>query len=193
MDVMSNEQIACLMVDFRNWCLPLQSLIYLPSLVWVLMILQMMKSFPSESNYLVIFLQDTIHTVYYAWAMQQMDVEELGEGAYYPVWKLREIQQLGVQSLIQSRQFNSYLHGLDMFVILGHHRIFREESVTILRVADLWIHISFFFIDIIFPQIFLSAEAFHCCGRLFLHLFFFLPQVAAHYSRKEQVVFLLSE
>lgn len=59
-----------------------------------------MKSFPSESNYLVIFLQDTIHTVYYAWAMQQMDVEELGEGAYYPVWKLREIQQLGVQSLI---------------------------------------------------------------------------------------------
>ncbi|XP_008785775.1 mitochondrial import inner membrane translocase subunit TIM44-2 [Phoenix dactylifera] len=44
--------------------------------------------------------KDTIHTVYYAWAMQQMDVEELGEGAYYPVWKLREMQQLGVQSLI---------------------------------------------------------------------------------------------
>ncbi|XP_010911925.1 mitochondrial import inner membrane translocase subunit TIM44-2 isoform X1 [Elaeis guineensis] len=44
--------------------------------------------------------KDTIHTIYYAWAMQQMDVEELGEGAYYPVWKLREMQQLGVQALI---------------------------------------------------------------------------------------------
>ncbi|XP_043693884.1 mitochondrial import inner membrane translocase subunit TIM44-2-like [Telopea speciosissima] len=44
--------------------------------------------------------KDTIHTVYYAWAMQQMDVEELGEGAFYPVWRLREMQQLGVQALI---------------------------------------------------------------------------------------------
>ncbi|XP_050206795.1 mitochondrial import inner membrane translocase subunit TIM44-2 isoform X2 [Mercurialis annua] len=44
--------------------------------------------------------QDTIHTVYYAWAMQQVDPEELGEGAIYPIWKLREMQQLGVQSLI---------------------------------------------------------------------------------------------
>ncbi|XP_042518122.1 mitochondrial import inner membrane translocase subunit TIM44-2-like [Macadamia integrifolia] len=44
--------------------------------------------------------KDTIHTVYYAWAMQQMDVEELGEGALYPVWRLREMQQLGVQALI---------------------------------------------------------------------------------------------
>ncbi|KAK9288934.1 hypothetical protein L1049_017405 [Liquidambar formosana] len=44
--------------------------------------------------------KDTIHTVYYAWAMQQMDVEELGEGALYPIWRLREMQQLGVQALI---------------------------------------------------------------------------------------------
>ncbi|KAJ0111382.1 hypothetical protein Patl1_01777 [Pistacia atlantica] len=44
--------------------------------------------------------KDTIHTVYYAWAMQQVDPEELGEDAIYPIWKLREMQQLGVQSLI---------------------------------------------------------------------------------------------
>uniref|UniRef100_A0A1D1XHU3 Mitochondrial import inner membrane translocase subunit TIM44 n=2 Tax=Anthurium amnicola TaxID=1678845 RepID=A0A1D1XHU3_9ARAE len=44
--------------------------------------------------------KDTIQTVYYAWAMQQMDVEELGEGAFYPTWRLREMQQLNVQSLI---------------------------------------------------------------------------------------------
>ncbi|KAF6176084.1 hypothetical protein GIB67_000178 [Kingdonia uniflora] len=43
---------------------------------------------------------DTIHTVYYAWAMQQIDVEELGKGAYFPIWRLREMQQLGVQALI---------------------------------------------------------------------------------------------
>lgn len=44
--------------------------------------------------------KDTIQTVYYAWAMQQIDVEELGEGAIYPIWKLREMQQIGVQALI---------------------------------------------------------------------------------------------
>ncbi|OMP03084.1 Membrane transporter, Tim44-related/Ribosomal protein L45 [Corchorus capsularis] len=44
--------------------------------------------------------QDTIHTVYYAWAMQQVDVEELGEGAIYPIWKLREMQKMGIQALI---------------------------------------------------------------------------------------------
>ncbi|GLU03632.1 hypothetical protein SLE2022_208210 [Rubroshorea leprosula] len=44
--------------------------------------------------------KDTIHTVYYAWAMQQVDVEELGELALYPIWKLREMQQIGVQALI---------------------------------------------------------------------------------------------
>ncbi|GER42383.1 O-fucosyltransferase family protein [Striga asiatica] len=44
--------------------------------------------------------QDTIHTVFYAWAMQQLDPEEVGEGAPYSIWKLREIQQQGVQALI---------------------------------------------------------------------------------------------
>lgn len=44
--------------------------------------------------------KDTIHTVYYAWAMQQMEPEEVGEGAFYPIWRLREMQQLGVQALI---------------------------------------------------------------------------------------------
>ncbi|CAA2989786.1 mitochondrial import inner membrane translocase subunit TIM44-2-like isoform X3 [Olea europaea var. sylvestris] len=44
--------------------------------------------------------QDTIHTVYYAWAMQQLDPEELGDGAHYSIWRLREMQQLGVRALI---------------------------------------------------------------------------------------------
>ncbi|XP_057965617.1 mitochondrial import inner membrane translocase subunit TIM44-2-like isoform X2 [Malania oleifera] len=41
--------------------------------------------------------KDTIHTVYYAWAMQQMDEDG---GAAIPVWRLREMQQLGIQALI---------------------------------------------------------------------------------------------
>ncbi|CAN6479456.1 unnamed protein product [Victoria cruziana] len=44
--------------------------------------------------------KDTIHTVFYAWAMQQVDAEELGENVFYPVWRLREMQQLGIQALI---------------------------------------------------------------------------------------------
>ncbi|OVA14898.1 Tim44-like domain [Macleaya cordata] len=44
--------------------------------------------------------KDTIHTVFYLWAMQQVDVEELGEGALYPIWRLREVHQLGMQALI---------------------------------------------------------------------------------------------
>lgn len=44
--------------------------------------------------------KDTIHTVIYQWAMQQIDMEELGEGALYPIWKLRQMQQLGAQVLI---------------------------------------------------------------------------------------------
>ncbi|KAK4379024.1 hypothetical protein RND71_000886 [Anisodus tanguticus] len=44
--------------------------------------------------------KDTIHTVYYAWAMQLVEAEELGEGAIYPIWRLREMQQLGVAALI---------------------------------------------------------------------------------------------
>lgn len=49
---------------------------------------------------IVSYFQDTIQTVLYAWAMQQIDAEELGEGAYYPQWRLREMQQLGFQALI---------------------------------------------------------------------------------------------
>lgn len=44
--------------------------------------------------------QDTIHTVYYAWAMQQMEPEEINEDAIYSMWRLREMQQLGVAALI---------------------------------------------------------------------------------------------
>ncbi|RWR96638.1 mitochondrial import inner membrane translocase subunit TIM44-2 [Cinnamomum micranthum f. kanehirae] len=46
--------------------------------------------------------KDTIHTVYYAWAMQQVDDEELGgeEVSLYPIWRLREMQQLGIKALI---------------------------------------------------------------------------------------------
>lgn len=55
-----------------------------------------------QKTWLLTFVaeQDTIHTVYYAWAMQQIDPEELGEGAMYPVWRLREMQQIGVRALI---------------------------------------------------------------------------------------------
>ncbi|CAN4108660.1 unnamed protein product [Withania somnifera] len=44
--------------------------------------------------------KDTIHTVYYAWAMQLVEAEELGEGAIHPIWRLKEMQQLGVAALI---------------------------------------------------------------------------------------------
>ncbi|GAB2298346.1 hypothetical protein Dimus_032414 [Dionaea muscipula] len=44
--------------------------------------------------------KDTIHTVYYAWAMQQMEPGELGEDGIYSMWRLREMQQLGIQALI---------------------------------------------------------------------------------------------
>ncbi|KAH7517378.1 hypothetical protein FEM48_Zijuj09G0057200 [Ziziphus jujuba var. spinosa] len=44
--------------------------------------------------------KDTIHTVIHAWAMQQVDPEDLGEGALYPIWRLREMHQLGAQALI---------------------------------------------------------------------------------------------
>lgn len=40
--------------------------------------------------------KDTIHTVYYAWAMIQVEEED----SLYPIWKLREMQQLGIQALI---------------------------------------------------------------------------------------------
>lgn len=45
--------------------------------------------------------EDTILTVYYEWAMQQLSPEEQGEGALYPVWKVRDMRQLGgVRALI---------------------------------------------------------------------------------------------
>ncbi|KAJ4837055.1 hypothetical protein Tsubulata_011156 [Turnera subulata] len=44
--------------------------------------------------------QDTILTVFHAWAMEQVDPQELGEGAIYPIWKIKEIHQEGVQALI---------------------------------------------------------------------------------------------
>ncbi|KAL2930680.1 Mitochondrial import inner membrane translocase subunit TIM44-2 [Bienertia sinuspersici] len=43
---------------------------------------------------------DTIHTIYYAWAMQQMDPEDLDDDAIYSMWRLKEMQQLGVAALI---------------------------------------------------------------------------------------------
>ncbi|KAL3689274.1 hypothetical protein R1sor_015583 [Riccia sorocarpa] len=44
--------------------------------------------------------QDEIHTVYYAWAMQQMSPEDMEEGEIHPRWQLREMQQLGIQAII---------------------------------------------------------------------------------------------
>ncbi|XP_050364479.1 mitochondrial import inner membrane translocase subunit TIM44-2-like [Argentina anserina] len=44
--------------------------------------------------------QDTIQTVHYAWAMQPCDPEELPEGALFPIWRLREMQQFGYKALI---------------------------------------------------------------------------------------------
>ncbi|KAL2631447.1 hypothetical protein R1flu_016133 [Riccia fluitans] len=44
--------------------------------------------------------QDEIHSVYYAWAMQQMSLEDMEEGETHPRWQLREMQQLGIQAII---------------------------------------------------------------------------------------------
>ncbi|KAL5198127.1 hypothetical protein ABZP36_001639 [Zizania latifolia] len=45
--------------------------------------------------------QDTIQTVLYAWAMQLMSSDEVPEEeSYYPVWRLREMQQVGIKALI---------------------------------------------------------------------------------------------
>ncbi|KAF9600672.1 hypothetical protein IFM89_011343 [Coptis chinensis] len=44
--------------------------------------------------------EDTIQCVIYAWAMQLLDVEEQGEGALNPIWRLREMHQQGVTALI---------------------------------------------------------------------------------------------
>ncbi len=45
-------------------------------------------------------LQDEIHTVHYAWAMQQVLQGEMQEFDVHRRWKLREMQQLGIQALI---------------------------------------------------------------------------------------------
>ncbi|KAL6214557.1 hypothetical protein ACLB2K_013989 [Fragaria x ananassa] len=44
--------------------------------------------------------QDTIQTVIYGWAMQPWDPEELPEGALFPIWRVREMQQFRMLSLI---------------------------------------------------------------------------------------------
>ncbi|KQK15108.1 mitochondrial import inner membrane translocase subunit TIM44-2 [Brachypodium distachyon] len=45
--------------------------------------------------------QDTIRTVFYQWAMQLMDSDEVPEEeSYYAVWRLREMHQIGIKALI---------------------------------------------------------------------------------------------
>lgn len=44
--------------------------------------------------------KDTIHTVFYLWAMSLEDAQESGESAGYPIWKLREMMQMNMQALI---------------------------------------------------------------------------------------------
>lgn len=44
--------------------------------------------------------KDTIHTVYYAWALQQMEPDEVTEDAIYAMWRLRDMQQQGIVALI---------------------------------------------------------------------------------------------
>ncbi|TVU51607.1 hypothetical protein EJB05_03047 [Eragrostis curvula] len=46
-------------------------------------------------------IHDVIQTVFYQWAMQLMDSDEVPEEeSYYLVWRLREMQQAGVKALI---------------------------------------------------------------------------------------------
>ncbi|XP_023765148.1 mitochondrial import inner membrane translocase subunit TIM44-2 [Lactuca sativa] len=44
--------------------------------------------------------KDTIHTVHYLWAMQLVEAEEGDEGGHMPIWKLRDMQQVGIRALI---------------------------------------------------------------------------------------------
>ncbi|KAG0631007.1 hypothetical protein M758_1G220100 [Ceratodon purpureus] len=44
--------------------------------------------------------RDDIHTIFYAWAMQLESPEEGSGGDFQPRWKLREMQQAGMQALI---------------------------------------------------------------------------------------------
>lgn len=60
----------------------------------------LVSSYLSNFNYDLFLCQDTIHTVYYFWALQQMEQEERGEDGIYLMWRLREMQQQGIQALI---------------------------------------------------------------------------------------------
>ncbi|MCO5593818.1 hypothetical protein L7F22_047836 [Adiantum nelumboides] len=44
--------------------------------------------------------KDDILTVFYAWAMQQVVPDDYQDGLLYPYWQLREMQQLGIKSII---------------------------------------------------------------------------------------------
>nr|XP_043620696.1 mitochondrial import inner membrane translocase subunit TIM44-2-like [Erigeron canadensis] len=44
--------------------------------------------------------QDTIHHVFYLWAMQLVEAEEGAEIPHMPMWKLRDMQQVGIRALI---------------------------------------------------------------------------------------------
>ncbi|KEH30609.1 import inner membrane translocase subunit TIM44-2 [Medicago truncatula] len=44
--------------------------------------------------------KDTIHTVFYLWALEQMEHEDNGEDAIHLMWRLREMQQQGIPTLI---------------------------------------------------------------------------------------------
>ena len=55
---------------------------------------------PSMSSVVGTPLQDSILTMYHLWAMQQASMEEAVENPNEPKWRLREMQQLGMQQLI---------------------------------------------------------------------------------------------
>ncbi|KAL8208924.1 hypothetical protein R6Q57_008336 [Mikania cordata] len=44
--------------------------------------------------------KDMIHTVHYLWAMQLAEAKEGAKGAHMPIWKLRDMQQVGIRALI---------------------------------------------------------------------------------------------
>lgn len=65
--------------------------------------LQLTFDLSNSSFFVTGMCQDTIQTVFYSWAMQLMDSDEVPEEeSYYPVWRLREMQQAGIKALIQS-------------------------------------------------------------------------------------------
>ncbi|XP_057433930.1 mitochondrial import inner membrane translocase subunit TIM44-2-like [Lotus japonicus] len=44
--------------------------------------------------------KDTIHNIFYLWALQQVNQEDNAEDGIYLMWKLREMHQQGIQALI---------------------------------------------------------------------------------------------